>query len=88
MKELKDGELIDLANDEIKKMDVHIWSSIIVSCLIVVESLFLILNMVPIFFYVTLWVIFMVLYFVHRIKIKKSEKKIEEIMNELTSREP
>lgn len=86
MKDLKDGELIDLANVEIKKMDIHIWSSIVVSCLMIIESVFLFLHIVPMVLFVVLWSTLLLLYLVHRNKIKKSEKKIDEIINELTSR--
>lgn len=86
MKELEDGELIDLAYHEIKKMDIHIWSSVVVSCLMVVESVFLFLNVIPLVFFVVLWFILLSIYLVHRIKIKKSEKKIDQIINELKSR--
>jgi hypothetical protein len=87
MKELKDGELIDLAYDEIRKMDVHIWSTIIICVIILAESVFLILNMIPVLVYGLLWLVLMVAYLIHRKKITNSEKKIEEILKELTSRE-
>jgi hypothetical protein len=87
MKELKDGELIDLAYDEIRKMDIHIWSTIVITALMFTESVFLILNMIPIIAYGLIWLILMVVYLVHRKKITNSEKKIEEILKELTSRE-
>ena len=76
-----------MAYDEIRKMDVHIWSTIIICVIILAESVFLILNMIPVLVYGLLWLILMVAYLIHRKKITNSEKKIEEILKELTSRE-
>ena len=44
MKELKDGELISLAQNEIRKMDIHSWSQIVISLLVIVQAIFLIFD--------------------------------------------
>jgi hypothetical protein len=86
MKELKDGELIDLAYSEIKKMDIHSWSQIVISLLVIVQAIFLVFDIITLISYGFIWVVFLFLYLFHRNKIKKSEIKIQEIMDELTSR--
>ena len=86
MKELKDGELIDLAYGEIKKMDIHSWSQIVISLLVIVQAIFLVFDIITLISYGFIWVVFLFLYLFHRNKIKKSEIKMQEILDELTSR--
>jgi hypothetical protein len=86
MKELKEGELIDLAYNEIKKMDIHSWSQIVISLLVIVQAIFLIFDIITLITYCFIWIVFLILYFFHRNKIKKSEIKMQEILDELTSR--
>ena len=86
MKELTDGELIDLANNQIKIMDKHAISQIILSVLVIIQAAFLIFDIISVNFYFCIWIIFMVLYVFHNKKIKKSEIKMQEILDEFTSR--
>ena len=86
MKELTDRELIDLANKEIKTMDKHIISQIILSILVIVQAIFLILGMVSVNIYFCIWLASMGLIIFHRNKIKNTEIKAQEIIDELTSR--
>lgn len=86
MKELTDSELIDLANKQIKTMDKHIISQVILSILVIVQAIFLILGMVSVNIYFCIWLASMGLIIFHRNKIKNSEIKVQEIIDELTSR--
>lgn len=86
MKEFTDDELITMAYSEVKKMDVHLWSQIIISVFLIAQSGLLIFNFVSVGLFVVLWVLFMGLYLFHNIKSKKSEIKLQEILEELTSR--
>ena len=86
MKELTDGELIDLANNQIKIMDKNLISQIILSILVIIQATFLIFDIISVNFYFCIWLIFMVLYVFHNKKIKKSEIKMQEILDEFTSR--
>ena len=52
MKELKDGELIDLAYGEIKKMDIHSWSQIVISLLVIVQAIFLVFDIITLISYI------------------------------------
>lgn len=87
MKEFTDEELITMAFSEIKKMDIHLWSTIVISILMIIESSFLIFSLIPIWVFIIFWSLFMLLYLFHNNKAKKSEKKINKILNELTSRD-
>jgi len=87
MKELKDQELLDLAYNEIRKMDIHIISTVIFVVVLVFEFILAFLQIIslPILFLFLFAII--ILYYYHSQKFKKSEKKIEEILDELTSRD-
>jgi len=86
MKELKDGELIDLAHNEIKKMDINFYAQMILCILSLIESTLLVFGLISITVFVVFWSLFMGLYLFHNKKSKKSEIKIQEIIDELTSR--
>lgn len=86
MKNLKDGELIDLAHREIKKMDINFYAQMILCVLCLIESTLLLFGLIPITVFLVFWALFMGLYIFHNKKSKKSEIKIQEIIDELTSR--
>jgi Ca2+-dependent lipid-binding protein len=87
MKDLNDQELLDLAYNEIRKMDIHIISTVIFVITLVVEFIltFLQIIVLPVFFIFLFAVI--ILYYYHNQRFKKCEKRIDEILKELTSRE-
>ena len=87
MKELSDEDLITMAFSEIKKMDTNFWSQMILSVLCIVESVLLIFGLISIGVFAVFWFLFMGLYILHNKKSKKSEIKLQEILDELTSRE-
>jgi len=86
MKELKDQELLDLAYNEIRKMDIHIISTVIFVVLLVFEFILAFLQIIslPILFLFLSAII--ILYYYHSQRFKKCEKRIEQIIDELTSR--
>lgn len=86
MKDLKDGELIDLAHSEIKKMDMNFYAQIILCVLCLIESTLLLFGLISIIVFAVFWTLFMGLYVIHNKKSKKSQIKIQEIIDELTSR--
>lgn len=86
MKDLTDRELLDLANEQFKIMDNNLFSQITLCLLIVIQATLLILEMISIYFYVPIWLVCMVLYFFHRKKVKSAEIKVQEIIDEFTSR--
>ena len=87
MKEFTDDELITMAYSEVKKMDTHLWSQIIISVFLIIQSGLLFFSLVSFGLFVVLWVLFMGLYLFHNKKSKKSEIKLQEILDELTSRQ-
>jgi hypothetical protein len=87
MKEFTDDELITMAYSEVKKMDIHLWSQIIISGFLLVQGGLLFFSLVSFGLFVVLWVLFMGLYLFHKHKSKKSEIKLQEILDELTSRQ-
>ena len=87
MKDLKDGELIDLAHSEIKKMDMNFYAQMILCVLCLIESTLLLFGLISITVFAIFWTLFMVLYLFHNKKSKKSEIKIQEILEELTIRD-
>lgn len=86
MKNLTDDELITMAYSEVKKMDTHLWSQLIISIFLIAQSGLLIFNFVSVGLFAVLWVLFIGLYLFHNKKSKKSEIKLQEILDELTSR--
>jgi hypothetical protein len=87
MKNLTDSELIDMAYIEVRKMDTHCWSQIVISILGIMQSILLIFNLTNVLFFIIFWFLMVGIYIFHTKKIKECEKKIEEILNELTSRD-
>jgi len=87
MKDLNDQELLDLVYNEIRKMDIHIISTIIFVIALVIEFILVFLQVIllPVFF--ILFFAVLILYYYHSQNFKKCEKRIEEILNELTSRD-
>ena len=87
MKNLTDSELIDIACVEVRKIDTHAWSQIVIGILGILQFILLIFNLTTFLFFAIFWVLIVGIYIFHTKKIKKCEKKIEEILNELTSRD-
>ena len=87
MKEFTDDELITMAYSEVKKMDIHLWSQLIISVFLIAQSGLLFFNFVSVWVFAVLWVLFFCLYVFHKHKSKKSEIKLQEILDELTLRQ-
>jgi Flp pilus assembly protein TadB len=87
MKELNDQELFGLVHKEIRKMDIHIISTLIFVILMVTEIILLFLQMIPVTIYFIIVLVVLILYYYNNQKFKKCEKRIDEILKELTSRE-
>ena len=86
MKELTDGELIRIAQSEVKKMDIHLLAQMVIGILIITQVVFVFVGIISVFTYFFVWSTLMVLYFIHRLKVKKLEIKMQEVLDELTSR--
>ena len=87
MKELSENELLQLAQSEVKKMDIHLWSQMIIVILIITQVIFVFTQIISGWTYFFMWIALMILYFIHRLKVKKLEIKVQEILDELKSRD-
>jgi len=87
MKELNDQELLNLAYEEIRKMDTHIIATVILAVISAVEFVLAILQIISSPMYVITVLGIFGLYYYHNQRFKKCEKRIDEILKELTSRE-
>ena len=87
MKELSDNELIQMPKSEFKKMDKYIWSQTLITILVITQAVFVIIDVISILTYFLIFIGLMILYYKHRISIKVSEIKCQEILKELQNRE-
>jgi hypothetical protein len=86
MKEFTEDELITMAYSEVKKMEINFYTQMILCVLCLIESTLLFFGLISITTFVVFWPLFIGLYLLHNKKSKKSEIKIQEIIDELTSR--
>jgi hypothetical protein len=86
IKTYSDSELLQLAQSEVKKMDIHLWSQMVIVILIITQVIFVFAQIISGWTYFFMWTVLMILYFIHRLKVKKLEIKVQEILDELTSR--
>ena len=86
MKNLSDDELFNLANKYLDKNKNHSVSAIILSIFGIVQSVFFILGKINYVVYLVVTIIFYTFAYYHLSASKKSLKKIDEILEELNSR--
>jgi|688.fasta_scaffold1095670_2 hypothetical protein len=86
MKELSENELLQLAQSETKKMDMHLWSQMVIIILIITQVIFVFAEIISVLTFFFMWLGLMFLYHIHRSKTKKAEIKMQEFLDELTNR--
>jgi len=86
MKNLSDDELFDLANKYLDKNKNHSISAMILSMLGIAQSIFLILGKINYVVYLIVILFFYTFAYYHLRVSKESLKKIDEILEELNSR--
>jgi len=86
MKELNDGELLDLARKNLAIADKHMYSTIILTIVSLIQSILLFFNFVGVISFLIVYLICFLLYLYHRKKQEKYMKIVDEALKELTSR--
>ena len=87
MKELNDGELLDLAWKNLAIADKHMYSTIILTIVSLIQSILLFFNFVGVVSFLIVYLICFLLYLYHRKKQEKYMKIVDEVLKEFTSRE-
>jgi Ca2+/Na+ antiporter len=87
MKELNDGELLDLARKNLAIADKHMHSTLILTIVSIVQSILLFFNFVGVVSFLIVYLICFLLYLYHRKKQEKYMKIVDEALKEFTSRE-
>jgi amino acid transporter len=87
MKELNDGELLDLARKNLAIADKHMYSTIILTIVSLIQSILLFFNFVGVVSFLIVYLICFLLYLYHRKKQEKYMKIVDEALKEFTSRE-
>jgi len=87
MKELNDRELLDLAWKNLAIADKHMYSTIILTIVSLIQSILLFFNFVGVVSFLIVYLICFLLYLYHRKKQEKYMKVVDEALKEFTSRE-
>jgi amino acid transporter len=87
VKELNDGELLDLARKNLAIADKHMYSTIILTIVSLIQSILLFFNFVGVVSFLIVYLICFLLYLYHRKKQEKYMKVVDEALKEFTSRE-
>jgi Ca2+/Na+ antiporter len=86
MKELNDGELLDLARKNLAIADKHMYSTIILTIVSLTQSILLFFNFVGVVSFLIVYLICFLLYLYHIKKQEKYMKIVDEALKEFTSR--
>jgi hypothetical protein len=86
MKDLNDKELLDLAWENIARADKHLYATIVLVIVGLIQSILLLFNFVGIVSFLIIYPISLLLYFYHKKKQENYMKVVNEALEELTSR--
>lgn len=86
MKELNDRELLDLAWKNLSRADKHLYSTIVLVIIGLIQSILLMFDFVNILSFLIIYPISFLLYLYHKKKQEKYMKVVNEALDELTSR--
>jgi pilus assembly protein TadC len=86
MKELKDSELLDLAWKNLSRADKHLYSTIVLVIIGLIQSILLMFNFVGIVSFLIIYPVSFLLYLYHKKKQEKYMNVVKEALDELTSR--
>jgi hypothetical protein len=85
MENLTDEELLELVNKYLDKVDNHLYSSIILSVVTIIQSLLLIFEYSGLIQFLVIYIISIFLYFYHKKKTDKYMSIVDELIKQLTS---
>jgi len=86
MKQLNDSDLLDEMYKHLKIADKHLYSTIILTVVSVIQAILLIFNIVGVVSFLFIYLICFLLYLYHRKKQEKYMKIVDELLKEFTSR--
>ena len=86
MKELNDSELLELAWKNLARADKHLYATIVLVIVGLIQSILLLFNFVGIVSFLIKYPISLLLYFYHKKKQENYMKVVNEALEELTSR--
>jgi Flp pilus assembly protein TadB len=86
MKELTDNELVTLAWENLAMADKHLYSTLVLMIIVLIQSILLMFSIVNIFSFLIVYPICFLLYLYHRKKQEKYMNVVTEVLDELTSR--
>jgi hypothetical protein len=86
MKNLTDSELLSLAHKNLAKADKHLYSSIVLTIIALIQSILLMFSIVNTFSFLVVYPVCFLLYLYHRKKQEKYMNVVTEVLEELTSR--
>lgn len=87
MKNLTDSELLDLAYKKLEIADKHTYSSVVLVLISLIQVLLLVFDYIGVLSFILIYPLSFGFYLYHKIKSEKYLKKVDEILNELTSRD-
>ena len=86
MKDLNDRELLDLAYKHLAISDKHMYSTIVLMVVAIIQSVLLMFSVVGIVSFLIVYPICFLFYFYHKTKGEKHLKIVDDALKELTSR--
>jgi Flp pilus assembly protein TadB len=86
MKELNDNELLNLAYKHLAISDKHMYSTIVLMVVAMIQVFLLIFNLIGVFSFLVIYPICFLFYFYHKSKGEKHLKIVDEALKEFASR--
>jgi len=86
IKNLTDSELLELAHENMDKANKHLYSSIILSIISIIQTILLIFDYSGVIEFVIVYILCISFYFYHKKKSDKYMSIVDEAIKELTSK--
>ena len=86
VKDLTDGELLELAHKNMDKANKHLYSTIVITLLSLIQLFLMIFNYVGVVEFAIIYIVCLVFYLYHKKKSDSYMFIVDEALKELTSR--